>query len=61
MQKLGAGYVRYYNKKYNRKGTIFEGRYRSILISKSNHFLNLPYYVHLNPLDIKFPEWREES
>ena len=61
MQKLGAGYVRYYNKKYNRKGTIFEGRYRSILISKSNHFLNLPYYVHLNPLDIKFPEWRERK
>ena len=61
MQKLGAGYVRYFNQKYKRKGTIFESRYKSILISKSNHFLNLPYYIHLNPLDLKFPEWRERE
>ncbi len=61
MQKLGAGYVRYFNNKYKRKGTIFESRYKSILVSKSNHFLNLPYYIHLNPLDVKFPEWRERK
>ena len=58
MQKLNKGYSRYFNIKYKRKGTLFEGRYKSILISKSNHFLNLPYYIHLNPLDFKFPEWR---
>ncbi|MFH1129167.1 MAG: transposase [Patescibacteria group bacterium] len=61
MQKLGAGYVRYFNARYKRKGTIFESRYKSILISNSNHFLNLPYYIHLNPLDLKFPEWRERK
>jgi putative transposase len=61
MQKLGAGYVRYYNNKYKRKGALFESRYKSILISNSNHFLNLPYYIHLNPLDMKFPQWRERK
>jgi putative transposase len=61
MHKMGTGYVKYFNKKYKRKGTIFEGRYKSILISKSNHFLNLPYYIHLNPFDMKFPEWRERK
>jgi putative transposase len=61
MQKLGAGYVKYFNKKYKRKGTIFEGRYKSILIDKQNHFYNLPYYIHLNPLDIEFPEWRDRK
>lgn len=59
MQKLGAGYVRYFNTKYKRKGTIFEGRYKRILVSKEPHFYHLPYYIHLNPLDLKFKEWRE--
>jgi len=58
MQKLGAGYVRYFNIKYKRKGTIFEGRYKHILVEKEPHFYHLPYYIHLNPLDIEFPEWR---
>jgi putative transposase len=59
MHKIGTGYVKYFNQKYKRKGTIFESRYKSILVSGSNHFLNLPYYIHLNPLDIQFPEWRD--
>jgi len=29
MQSLGVKYVQYFNKKYNRNGTIWEGRYRS--------------------------------
>lgn len=59
MQKLGAGYVKYFNYRYKRKGTIFEGRYKSIRVSKDSHFFHLPYYIHLNPLDMKFKEWRE--
>ena len=59
MQKLGAGYVRYFNQKHKRKGTLFENTYKSIFVSKEPHFYHLPYYIHLNPLDIEFPEWRE--
>jgi putative transposase len=59
MQKLNMGYVRYFNQKNKRKGTLFESRYKSILVSKEPHFYHLPYYIHLNPLDIEFPEWRE--
>jgi len=61
MQKLGTGYTMSFNKKYKRKGVLFQGTYKAVLVSKSNHFLNLPYYIHLNPLDIKFPEWRERK
>jgi len=59
MKKLNMAYAKYFNIKYKRKGTLFESRYKSILIEKEPHFYHLPYYIHLNPLDIKFPEWRE--
>jgi len=61
MQKLGTGYTMSFNKKYKRKGTLFQNTYKAILIDKQNHFYNLPYYIHLNPLDLKFPEWRERK
>ncbi|MFZ5559884.1 MAG: transposase [Patescibacteria group bacterium] len=59
MKKLNMAYAKYFNTKYKRKGTLFESRYKSILIEKEPHFYHLPYYIHLNPLDIEFPEWRE--
>lgn len=59
MHKLDKGYSRYFNIRNKRKGTLFEGRYKSILVSEESHFYHLPYYIHLNPLDIEFPEWRE--
>ena len=61
MHKLNKGYSRYFNIKNKRKGTLFEGRYKSILINKESHFYNLPFYIHLNPLDIEFPEWRDRK
>lgn len=61
IQKLNAGYVRYFNEKYKRKGTLFEGRYKSIIVNDDSHFIHLPYYIHFNPLDLKFPEWRDHE
>ncbi|MFZ5559611.1 MAG: transposase [Patescibacteria group bacterium] len=61
LRKLDMGYAKYFNQKHKRKGTLFESRYKSILIEKESHFYNLPFYIHLNPLDIKFPEWRERK
>lgn len=58
-QKLGVAYVKYFNQKYKRKGTLFEGKYKRILIRKEPHFYHLPYYIHFNPLDLKYKEWRE--
>jgi len=33
MKKLNMGYSRYFNERYERKGTLFEGKYKSILVS----------------------------
>ncbi len=61
MKKLNMGYAKYFNKKYERTGALFEGRYKSILIKNEAHFIYIPYYIHLNPLDLVSPEWREHK
>jgi len=61
MKKLGGGYVQYFNQRNDRKGTLFEGGYKSIHITEDAHFIHLPYYIHLNSLDLKFPEWRNRE
>ena len=43
IHKLDMGYSKYFNIKHGRKGTLFEGRYKSILIEKEPHFYHLPY------------------
>jgi putative transposase len=60
MKKINGGYAKYFNIKYKRRGTLFEGRYKKILIKDEAHFIHLPYYIHLNPLDIAAPEWRDK-
>lgn len=61
MKKLNMGFVKYFNHKYKRRGTLFEGRYKSVLVKEHAHFVHLPYYIHLNPLDLMAPEWRERK
>lgn len=52
MQKLGTGYTNYFNKKYERVGSLFQGRFKAILVSEEAHFIHLPFYIHTNPLDL---------
>lgn len=59
MQKLGTGYTNYFNKKYERVGPLFQGRYKMAVIKNESYFIHLPYYIHLNPLDLIEPKWRK--
>lgn len=59
MRKLNMGYAKYFNEKYERIGALWQGKYKSIPVERDAHFMYLPYYIHLNPLDKKFPEWRD--
>ncbi|MBI2677130.1 MAG: transposase [Candidatus Yanofskybacteria bacterium] len=61
MHKLNMGFSKYFNLKYERTGTLFEGRYKSVAVTSDTHFLYLPYYIHLNPLDLVAPTWRERK
>ncbi len=49
MQSVGRMYVRHYNYTYQRRGTLWEGRYRSCLIEKA-YMLGLYRYIELNPV-----------
>lgn len=59
MRKLGTGYTNYFNQKRKRVGPLFQGKYKIVHLNRDSHFIHLPYYIHLNPLDLKFPEWGE--
>ena len=50
MQSLGRRYVRYFNHKYQRTGTLFEGRFKSCIIQESAYFLACLRYIELNPV-----------
>ncbi len=61
MRKLLTSYAKYFNKKYNRSGGLYEGKF------KSQHIDNEPYaqylfsYIHLNPIKIINPRWKENG
>jgi putative transposase len=59
MRKLNMGYTKYFNEKYERSGALWQGKYRKVLIERDAHFLYIPFYIHLNPLDYVAPEWRD--
>lgn len=61
MHKLGTGYTNYFNQKYERVGSLFQGSYKMTHINNETHFIHLPFYIHLNPLDLAAPEWRQRE
>ncbi|MEK7573541.1 MAG: transposase [Patescibacteria group bacterium] len=50
MQKLQTAYTMFVNKKYQRVGHVFQGRYFHLLVDKESHLLELMRYIHLNPV-----------
>ena len=50
MQAIGRQYVRYFNRRQGRTGTLWEGRYRSTLIQAERYLLACMVYIDLNPV-----------
>ena len=50
MQAVGRRYVRNFNLRQARTGTLWEGRYRSTLIQAERHLLACMVYMDLNPV-----------
>jgi len=63
LRKLNIGYANYFNEKYEREGSLFQGRTKKILVNSSAHFLHILHYVHFNPLDYFPPsrKWRTRN
>lgn len=49
MRCINTNYVVYFNKKYNRVGSLFQGRYKAVLVENDAYLLHLSRYIHLNP------------
>lgn len=50
MQAVGRRYVRYFNDRHGRTGTLWEGRYKSTLIQTDRYLLACMAYIDLNPV-----------
>ena len=48
MHKLGGGYTKYFNLKYQRTGVLFQGPFKAIHIDSNEYLLYLSVYVNLN-------------
>ena len=49
MQSLLTAYTMYFNKRYKRVGTLFQGVYKASLICEESYLLHISRYIHLNP------------
>jgi putative transposase len=58
-----SGYARYFNERHERKGTLFQGRTKRILVEHHGHFLYILHYLHLNSLDYLSgaKKWRQRD
>lgn len=50
VQMLGRYYVQYFNQSYQRKGTLWEGRYKATLVDSKHFLLACSQYIEFNPV-----------
>jgi len=50
MHFLNTAYTIYFNKKHERCGHLFQGRYKAILVDAESYAKVLSRYIHLNPV-----------
>jgi len=50
MNNILNSYTRYLNLKIKRKGPLWEGRFKSVLVQTGEQLLHLTRYIHLNPV-----------
>lgn len=61
MRKLSTAYSKYFNFKYNRTGGLFEGTFKSTLVSNDIQAKYLFSYIHLNPVKLINSKWKENG
>ncbi|MBU1256230.1 transposase [Patescibacteria group bacterium] len=52
MLRLSTSHSKYLNIKYNLVGSLFQGRFKTVLIDNENYFKHLIRYIHINPLSL---------
>lgn len=65
VNRVLKSYSKYFNIKHNRKGPLWESRFKNVRVEEEEQFLHLTRYVHLNPVSSglvdKPQEWKYSS
>ncbi len=61
MQKLGTAYTMFFNTKYERSGSLFQGTFKAVHVDHQEYLSHLTQYIHLNPVELREPRWKENG
>jgi REP element-mobilizing transposase RayT len=50
LQWLGTTYTGRFNRRHDRRGHLFQGRFRSIIVENDDYLIQLSFYIHRNPV-----------
>jgi putative transposase len=59
MKSILVAYTIYFNKKYKRRGALFESTYKAVLIREDAQLMHISRYIHLN--HSSYSKWRYSS
>lgn len=59
--KLSTSYSMYFNKRHDRTGGLFEGRYKARHVYNDQYLKYLYAYIHLNPVKLVDSDWKEKG
>ena len=60
MAGLQSSYTQYFNRRHQRSGHLFQGRYKAFLVEKDRYGLALLRYIHENPVRARVVERAED-
>ncbi len=55
MRHINGVYTQRHNRLKKNDGSLFRGRYKSVLVDEDDYLLQLTRYIHLNPVETKEP------
>lgn len=50
MRRFNGAYAQHFNRRHQRVGHLLQGRYKSIIVERDSHLLELARYIVLNPV-----------
>lgn len=56
MKRINSRYAGWHNRKYDRVGPLFQGRFKSLNVEDDRYLLSVLRYIHLNPVKAKLVE-----
>lgn len=59
LRAVCSSYVTYFNKKYDRVGSLFQGTFKAVRVNNDGYLLYLTRYIHRNPS--KYLDWQWSS